>query len=362
MKVLVLYTQLAGYFYDCLLALLAETAVKKILVIASAPVSLAPFEFESNENLVIQNLDDLDPLEIAQISIEFSPDLVYISGWSSRSNLKLCRYFKHKGVPVVLGLDNQWTGSFRQWIGKILSPWIIRRSSTHVWVPGIYQYEFARHLGFKRREILFNLYSANVSSFGKDVKLNLIKKEREYPHVLLFAGRLVPEKGIRELLSAFAKLKSATRNDWELWIIGNGPLAQEDSFSKAGVRHLNFVQPKDLPSLFAKCGAFCLPSYFENWGVVIHEAAAAGLPILASDACGATTAFVKHGYNGYVFHSGNQWSLENQLANLLGEPDQVLVQMASRSSEMAKQISPTIWAATLSSLLENPDLVHKSLP
>ena len=39
---------------------------------------------------------------------------------------------------------------------------------------------------------------------------------------------------------------------------------------------------------------------FEPWGVVIHEAAAAGLPIIASHLCGATTAYVRDGVNGFI--------------------------------------------------------------
>ena len=48
-----------------------------------------------------------------------------------------------------------------------------------------------------------------------------------------------------------------------------------------------FVQPHDMPDLFARASVFVLPSNYEPWGVVIHEALSSGMPVLCSDKCGA---------------------------------------------------------------------------
>ena len=65
-----------------------------------------------------------------------------------------------------------------------------------------------------------------------------------------------------------------------------------------GVEMLGFVQPDDLPAVLERAGCLVLPSRFEPWGVVVHEAAAAGLPIVCTPVCGAATRLVLDGYNG----------------------------------------------------------------
>ncbi len=52
-----------------------------------------------------------------------------------------------------------------------------------------------------------------------------------------------------------------------------------------------------------KSGCFILPSIFEPWAVVIHEFACAGLPIIATEVCGATPHFVINGFNGLSIKS-----------------------------------------------------------
>lgn len=351
MKALILYSHMAGYFYDCLKTLIDQTDIDQVLVICYSPSSIAPFQFVNSEALSIIYREDHSSQIIEKISLDFCPDIVYLSGWSNYQYLQLGKKFKKQGIPVVMGLDNQWSGSIKQQLGKILYPFIYRRSSTHIWVAGIYQYEFARRLGYKKEQILFNLYSANVPLFSKDIRLILDMKKNKYPRIILFVGRFVPEKGISILIDVFRRLKEESSSDWQLWMVGNGPL-KEEIYVDTSITVLDFLQPHDLPNLMHRCGVFCLPSNFENWGVVIHEAAAAGLPIITSDACGAGTAFVKHNYNGLVFKSEDKGSLYKCLYKIMSATDDYLLKMAVRSVELSQQITPQVWAATFTSLLE----------
>ena len=80
---------------------------------------------------------------------------------------------------------------------------------------------------------------------------------------------------------------------------GVGPLADTIG-SIDGVDMLGFVQPDEMPSVFARAGCLVLPSRHEPWAVVIHEAASAGLPVVCTRACGASTRLVLDGLNGAV--------------------------------------------------------------
>ena len=101
-----------------------------------------------------------------------------------------------------------------------------------------------------------------------------------------------------------------------------------------------------------KASAFCLPSHYEPWGVVVHEAVAAGCPMIVSDGVSAGTAFVKNGYNGYVFKSKDKASLKKALQSIINLDDAQLKKMGERSVQLAMQNTPEIWAETLLSIAQ----------
>jgi glycosyltransferase involved in cell wall biosynthesis len=65
-----------------------------------------------------------------------------------------------------------------------------------------------------------------------------------------------------------------------------------------GIDNKGFVQPGDMMEVWKQSGAFVLPSRFDPWPLALVEAAAAGLPVVCSDACGSAVEVVRHGYNG----------------------------------------------------------------
>lgn len=88
-------------------------------------------------------------------------------------------------------------------------------------------------------------------------------------------------------------------------LIGNGPdYAKLKGYPDVEIK--DFMPQEELAEELEKAGAFILPSVTEPWALVIHEAACAGLPILASDCCGAVSCFVKDGENGFLFKPGKQ--------------------------------------------------------
>ncbi len=97
---------------------------------------------------------------------------------------------------------------------------------------------------------------------------------------------------------------------------------------------------------------FVLPSRFEPWGVVVHEFAAAGMPLICSEEVGAATAFLKEGYNGYFFPAGQPSVLQQKLQKIGRLTPDELALMGKRSHQMAQHINPTNWAHTLWSLVE----------
>lgn len=103
---------------------------------------------------------------------------------------------------------------------------------------------------------------------------------------LLFVGRLEERKGIMFLLRAYLRLRS--RESLRLLIVGDGPLKKEakqlvSTHKLPNVCFLGRVSAKELPSCYATADIFCSPAtHGESFGIVLLEAMASGLPIVAS--------------------------------------------------------------------------------
>jgi glycosyltransferase involved in cell wall biosynthesis len=225
---------------------------------------------------------------------DFSPNCILMSSWNFLDYMEITKRHRKKGVFVVSTLDHQWRGSLKQWLGVISSRWFLKPSIDCFLVAGDRQAYFAHKLGYE--SILYGLYAACVENFQPVVPL--CDRDPSF----LFIGRLAPEKGIANLMAAYRLYRKQCVSPWSLKIAGSGKL--EYLINNApGVTPYGFVQPPDLPKLMQSARALILPSKREPWGVVIHEGAAAGLPILATYECGAVTSFVRDGVNGFVFQS-----------------------------------------------------------
>ena len=290
-RALFLYTELASYFYSCVQKLEKNYEIEA--KIFTWPVNeQAPFKFLSSEKIQIHEKVAYSFRELLHACIDFKPNILIVSGWADKDYMKVAHHFRKQGIPIICGMDNQWDGRLKQRLASFIGPLIFPQYFSHIWVPGLYQYEYARRLGFSRRQILTGLYCAD-ERFSQAYQQIREKKRQKFLHRFLYVGRLVPEKATLMLYNAFKELVNEGYHEWKLEFIGTGPEAE---YIKANenIDIRGFIAPEELPPLAAEGGCMILPSIHEPWGVSIHEFAAAGLPIIASDVVGAATAFVRN--------------------------------------------------------------------
>lgn len=347
MRILFLYTELAGYFLSCITEL--KNKVDCEVHIVRWPVNNeAPFDFSFSNKIQVYDRNKYSSFDaLLKLSSKIAPDVIYCSGWVDKGYLSVCKRFRKK-IPVIVGIDNKWTGSFKQRLGSLLSRVTIHKYFSHCWIPGAPQMEFAKQFGFHTNQILTGFYSCDYNFFHGLYEKNRIKKSQSFPHRFIFSGRYYEFKGIKHLWQAFTELENEISSGWELWCLGNGDV---EPVQHPRIKHFGFVQPWDMEKFIAETGVFILPSTFEPWSVAVHEFAAAGFPIICSSEAGAASVFLEEGKNGFLFDAGNIAQLKEQMKKIISLSDAKLFEMGEHSSALASRITPAMWVDTLLSVI-----------
>lgn len=119
------------------------------------------------------------------------------------------------------------------------------------------------------------------------------------PRTLLYVGQLIPRKGLITLLEAIRSLPGV-----ELGIIGEGPmrpLVEARAEKDPTVRYHGYLEGPALEAAYSDADVVILPSLYEVWGLVVNEALAHGLPVIASDQVAAADHLIERGVTGEVF-------------------------------------------------------------
>lgn len=348
-KILFLAAQIQPFLLAGIRLLVGEYNAT-ILIVCRKVAENSPTGFYEHCNITYIVKDYNDNRQIETTVLKFKPDIVWASGWMDKDYLTWCRAFKMQGKKVVMGMDNQWKGNWKQRANCLLSPFFLKTAFTHTWVPGYKQFEYARRLGFPNDRILVNLYIIDTVLFNEYYAASLRDKEIRYPKNLVYAGRLVPHK-VANLLKAFKSLSAVELNGWRLIVIGNGSYQDNTAAANEHISFLPFVQQEALAGIIRDAGAFCLTSYDEAWGMVIQEFAAAGLPLLISKQCGAHYSMLVDGYNGFLCDGNNVEDIKNGIKRIISLPSEQLREMGKRSNRIATATDPGMWAATLMSVL-----------
>lgn len=346
-RIVFLYTEIATYFLACIEKLATHPNIE-IVVIRWPLNKEAPFDFTFSSSISFHSRTDFTSDDkLIEFVDTLNPSIIYCSGWIDKGYLKVCKKYK-KNIPVIVGVDNQWLGDLKQQIARIVSPFKILNHFSHCWVPGILQKEYALKLGFKKENILTGFYSCDFDFFYNQYLENKEEKKKAFPKRFIYVGRYYEFKGIKNLWKAFLEVQNEMPNEWELWCLGVGDV---EPIVHPKIKHFGFVQPAELKTYIKNTGVFVLPSFFEPWGVVVHEYASAGFPIICTDKVGARTAFVENNYNGYIYESGDINALKAALIKMINSDNEKLFEMGNKSVEKAKQITPEIWVKQLVALL-----------
>ncbi|MBX3426168.1 MAG: glycosyltransferase [Pirellulales bacterium] len=288
-----------------------------------------------------------------------APDVVAIPGWTVPEALGALQWATTRGAGRVL-LSATTEIDFRR---KTVREWVKRRI--------VSQFDAALVGGTRHRQYVAKLgVSADRIEPGYDVVDNdyfaaeLEKTRTDAPRIrrelglperyFLTAARFIAKKNLSRLLQAYAEYRrQAGSAAWKLVIAGDGELrpaleaeAERLDLGEAAL-FPGFAGYDQMPAYYGLAGAYVQASTSEQWGLVVNEAMASGLPVLVSDRCGCAPDLVHEGVNGWTFDPYDVAGMTTVLLRISGLPDARLQDMAVASRRIVDQWGPDRFARGL---------------
>lgn len=167
----------------------------------------------------------------------------------------------------------------------------------------------------------------------------------------LFLGRLVEEKGVFDLLAAYAKLDAHIRSSIDVVVVGEGAaqvkMREQAARIQPGAIHFcGWKHREEIPEIYALADAFIFPTHSDPWGLVVNEAMSCALPIVATDVAGCVPDLVAEAQNGFVVPSNDPVALAAAMSSL-AQDAQMRKRMGIRSREKIQKYSPEACAQGL---------------
>jgi glycosyltransferase involved in cell wall biosynthesis len=299
--------------------------------------------------------------EVDKALSNLQPAAVAIPGWYDRPSLSALKWCARHAVPaIIMSETTAWDDERKAW-REIIKKRVVRLCSAGL-VGGKNHADYLAQLGmagdrvFLGYDAVDNDYFADKAKEFSGRKSEIRNQFRLPERYFLASARFVGKKNLDGLIRAYARyrelaqkpevrgqksdLLSPSADLWSLVLLGDGPLKSDlcrlisDLSLQEHVLMPGFKQYADLPTYYALASAFVHASATEQWGLVVNEAMASGLPVLVSDRCGCAADLVHEGRNGFTFDPLNTAQLA-QLMVKISALNFPLFEFASASREIA---------------------------
>lgn len=200
---------------------------------------------------------------------------------------------------------------------------------------------YASKMGVPRHRVFPLPYCADING---QLKLQ-IDRTVEAQRRFLSIGQLTERKGLVPFLTILSRwVHEHPEKSWEFWIAGDGPMRSKlERFPappELRLRFLGNVDYENLPEVYAQGGIFVFPTLADEWGVVVNEALAAGLPVLGSRYAQAVEELIEDGINGWTFRPDHPDEMYAALDRAMTVSEIQLYAMRCAGRERIRELSP----------------------
>ena len=267
-------------------------------------------------------------------------DAVVLGGWNQPAFWEALAWCNLLRLPVLLWVESTVNDN-RSGRHEGLKRLLLRRASGFI-VPGTASCEYLQALGIATDRITVAPNAVDTSIFGKAAR------DRTHgPCRVIVVARLSREKGVDILLRAVEGLPV------EVLVAGSGPEEKTlRELAGPNVTFLGNVERDQLPQLYADADIAVVPSRSDTWGMVLNEAALAGLPLIASSIVGGARDLIEDGVNGFCVPPENPGALREALQRLV-EDEGFRRSAGARSREISARFTPRAWADAVTAAVED---------
>ena len=291
-----------------------------------------------------------------------NPDVVVVNGWNNFGSLIAAKCCLSRQTPMVVMSESSRRDETRTWWKEVIKRRIVDLYSAAL-VGGQRHVEYLFELGMPRERI-FTGYDVVDNAYFREKTDEILKQNSEIrrkyhlpENYFLASARFIEKKNLARLIRAYAdyihKSQTVGNATWDLVLLGDGPLREAlnselSTFNlHERVRLPGFKSYHELPVYYALASAFVHASTSEQWGLVVNEAIASGLPVIVSDRCGCVPELVQG--NGFTFDPTNEGGLTDRLLEMASLSDQHRKNLGDISYRIAANFGPEFFGEGLES-------------
>jgi len=290
-----------------------------------------------------------------------NPDALLCGGYNYVATWEAAVWSRLHGVPLLLWSESTALDSRHGSLPVEFMKTVFLRMCRAFVVAGRTSFGYVNSLGIQADRIfiapnavdtqLFAALAETARRQADEVRVRHALPSRYF----LYAGRMVREKGIFDLLEAYAQLSPRIRAEVGLVFVGDGADRTElmelaSRVAPGTIRFPGFIQRESLPEFYAMADALIFPTHSDPWGLVVNEAMSCGLPVVASSVAGCIADLIRDGWNGFVIAPEHPSQLASAMSRL-ADDSELRAQMGSRSRQRIAANSPQAWAeGTLAAL------------
>jgi glycosyltransferase involved in cell wall biosynthesis len=281
------------------------------------------------------------------------PDVVAVNGWNNFGSVIAANCCVRRGIPMVVMSESSHQDEARNCWKEAIKRRIVGLYSGAL-VGGRRHVKYLVELGMPRErvftgyDVVDNEYFRQNAQEVRGQKSDVRKQYGLPENYFLASARFIEKKNLARLISAYAEYRQKSRTGgkepWDLVLLGDGPLRETVNSQLSTLNlhehvHLPGFKPYDeLPVYYASANAFVHASAVEQWGLVVNEAIASGLPVIVSDRCGCAPELVNG--NGFTFDPTNEHELAARLLEMASLSHQERKHLGDSSYRIAANFTP----------------------
>jgi glycosyltransferase involved in cell wall biosynthesis len=281
------------------------------------------------------------------------PNAVLCGGYNYLASWSAARWARSHRVPLLLWSESTaWDRRRGYPLVEFMKARFLKLCAAFV-VPGRSSFEYLTALGIAPQRIFTAPNAVDTALFSNLAETARRKesqvRSRHLPsRYFLYVGRLVKDKGVFELLEAYAQLEAEIRCNVGLVFAGTGSdsrklIERAAKISPGAIQFAGFVHREELPEVYAFADALIFPTHSDPWGLVVNEAMACSLPVILTSVAGCASDLVQDGKNGFVIPPRDVARLARAMTRV-AEDSARRAEMGRRSGERIEANSPDKWA------------------